>query len=136
MAATCAITSMAISAVFTKENAIPLQTKYQNLPVLKSVNPQEFAMELLTPKQYKCFNHLIKKESMWNDSKNKVSSAKGVGQLLDSSYKNLGMRYPESKVSQTVAALAYIGRKYGSGGPCAAWAAWQKNKMLTGTGWY
>jgi hypothetical protein len=136
MATACALTSMAVSAVLTKEMAVPLQVVYRDAPALKAVNPQQLAKELLTTKQYKCFNNLIKKESMWNDSKNKVSSAKGVGQLLDSSYTNLGMRYPESKVSQTVASLAYIGRKYGSGGPCAAWATWQKNKMLTGTGWY
>lgn len=136
MAMTCILASVAVSAVLTKEMAVPVSVIYRDAPALKAVDPQQLAMELLTAKQYQCFNNLIKKESMWNDSKNKVSSAKGVGQLLDSSYKNLGMRYPESKVSQTVASLAYIGRKYGSGGPCAAWAHWQKQKKLTGTGWY
>jgi hypothetical protein len=136
MATACAVTNMAVSAVLTQEMAIPLQVVYKDVPALEAVDPQQLAKELLTPKQYKCFNALIKVESRWNDSKNKVSSAKGVGQLLDSSYTNLGMRYPESKVSQTVASLAYIGRKYGSGGPCAAWAHWQKQKKLTGTGWY
>jgi hypothetical protein len=136
MATTCAFASMAVSAVLTNEMAVPVSIVYKDAPALKAVDPQQLAKELLNEKNYKCFNNLIKKESMWNDSKNKTSSAKGVGQLLDSSYKNLGMRYPESKVSQTVASLAYIGRKYGAGGPCAAWSHWQKQKKLTGTGWY
>jgi hypothetical protein len=136
MASACAAASLIVSATLTKEMAIPVSIVFRDAPALKAVDPQQLAKELLTAKDYKCFNELIKKESMWNDSKNKVSSAKGVGQLLDSSYKNLGMRYPESKVSQTVASLAYIGRKYGAGGPCAAWRTWQQNKMLTGTGWY
>lgn len=92
------------------------------------VNPKELAKELLTPRDFKCFNALMVKESHWQDHKNPTSSASGVGQLLKSTYKNLGMKKGESRVSQTVAALSYIGRKYGSGGACKAWAFWKKNK--------
>ena len=85
------------------------------------VNHKELARELLTKKDFKCFTALMGKESAWKDKKNPTSSASGVGQLLDSTYKNLGLKRSSSEVAQTVAALAYIGRKYGSGGPCAAW---------------
>jgi hypothetical protein len=136
MVAFCTLTTITVNALFTGENAVPVVVVYKDAPALLAVNPQQLAKELLEPKQYKCFNNLIQKESRWNDSKNKKSSAQGVGQLLDSTYRNLGMRHPDSKAAQTVAALAYIGRKYGSGGPCAAWAFWQKQQRLTGTGWY
>lgn len=92
------------------------------------VDPKEFARELLNPADFKCFNHLMSKESAWRDAKNPESSAEGVGQLLDSTVENLGMKRAKSRVSQTIAALSYISRKYGSGGACKAWAFWKKNK--------
>jgi len=85
------------------------------------VNAKELARELLTTKDFKCFSSLMGKESAWKDKKNPISTASGVGQLLDGTYRNLGMKRSNSTVAQTVAALAYIGRRYGSGGPCAAW---------------
>jgi SLT domain-containing protein len=93
------------------------------------VDAKAVARELLTDKQFRCFTRLMGKESAWNPkAKNPKSTAKGVGQLLDGTYKNLGMKHSKAEVPQVVAALAYIGRKYGSGGPCAAWAHWQKKK--------
>lgn len=92
------------------------------------VNPKQVAKELLTPTAYKCFDKLMTKESHWMDRNNPTSSASGVGQLLHGTYKNLGMKKGESRVSQTVAALSYISRKYGSGGPCKAWAFWKNNQ--------
>lgn len=92
------------------------------------VDPKEFARELLSARDFKCFNQLMSKESAWRDAKNPKSSARGVGQLLDSTIENLGMKRAKSRVSQTIAALSYISRKYGSGGSCKAWAFWKKNK--------
>lgn len=103
---------------------------------MQHLDPKLLAQELLQPQQYKCFAQLIGKESAWQSVNNPQSSAKGVGQLLAGTYKNLGMRHPESRVSQTIAALAYIGRRYGSGGPCAAWTHWKQQKNKTGYGWY
>jgi hypothetical protein len=105
--------------------AIPEMVVYKERPPLMQVNAKEVARELLTVKDFKCFTKLMGKESAWKDKKNPTSSASGVGQLLDSTYKNLGMKRSDSTVAQTVAALAYIGRKYGAGGPCAAWAFWK-----------
>ena len=108
--------------------AIPELVIYKERPPLMQVKAKELARELLTKKDFKCFNMIMSKESAWKDKKNSTSSAEGVGQLLDSTYENLGLKRSKSEVAQTVAALAYIGRKYGSGGPCAAWAKWQKDK--------
>ena len=101
--------------------AIPQLVIYKDRPALMQVNAKEVARELLTTKQFKCFSSLMGKESAWQDKKNPTSTASGVGQLLDGTYRNLGMKRSKSTVAQTVAALAYIGRKYGSSGPCGAW---------------
>lgn len=101
---------------------------YEKRPPLELVEPKRIAKELLTAKQYKCFTKLMGRESAWNPkAKNPSSTARGIGQLLEGTYRNLGMRHSNHGVPQVVAALAYIGRKYGSAGPCGAWKHWQKH---------
>jgi hypothetical protein len=109
--------------------AVPELVVYKDRPPLMQVDAKAVARELLTTKDFKCFTKLIGKESAWKDKKNPTSSASGIGQLLDGTYKNLGMKRSKSTVAQTVATLAYIGRKYGSGGPCAAWNHFQRKKF-------
>ena len=88
---------------------------------------ETFISQLLEPKSAKCFKALLMKESSMNSrAKNPRSSASGMGQLLTSTYKNIGMRHSDDAIAQTVAALTYIGRKYGSSGPCGAWKHFQK----------
>jgi hypothetical protein len=120
------MTSLMVQSIMAPP-AIPEMVVYKERPPLMQVNAKQVARELLTVKDFKCFTKLMGKESAWKDKKNPTSSAEGVGQLLDSTYENLGMKRSDSTVAQTVAALAYIGRKYGSGGPCAAWAFWKKH---------
>lgn len=120
-------TSLAVQAILAP-TAVPQLVIYKDRPHLMQVNPKEVARELLTTHQFKCFNALMSKESAWQDKKNPTSSASGVGQLLDGTYRNLGMKRSKSTVAQTIASLAYIGRKYGSSGPCGAWKHFkQKN---------
>jgi len=107
--------------------AVPELVIYKDRPALMQVSAKEVARELLTTKQFKCFSALMGKESAWKDKKNPHSTASGVGQLLDGTYRNLGMKRSKSTVAQTVAALAYIGRKYGSSGPCGAWKHFKRN---------
>jgi len=114
------MTSLVVSAI-NAPYAVPELVVYKERPALMQVNAKELARELLTTKDFKCFSSLMGKESAWKDKKNPISTASGVGQLLDGTYRNLGMKRSNSTVAQTVAALAYIGRRYGSGGPCAAW---------------
>jgi len=111
----------------TAPPAVPQLVIYKERPLLMQVNPKEVARELLTHEQFKCFSFIMGKESAWQDKDNPTSTASGVGQLLDGTYRNLGMKRSKSTVAQTIAALAYIGRKYGAGGPCAAKAFWLKN---------
>lgn len=121
------ISSMITNAAFAPQMAVPVEIK--KVSTLEQVSAKEFSKALLTEKQYRCFTKLIGKESAWNhNAKNSTSSARGIGQLLNSTYINLGMKHSDNAIAQTVATLAYIGRKYGSGGPCAAWAHWQKKK--------
>jgi hypothetical protein len=109
--------------------AIPQLVIYKDRPALMQVNPKEVARELLTAHQFRCFNSLMSKESAWSDKKNPTSTASGVGQLLDGTYRNLGMKRSKSTVAQTIAALAYIGRRYGSSGPCGAWEHFKRNNF-------
>jgi hypothetical protein len=121
-------TSLAVQAILAP-NAIPQTVIYKDRPHLMQVNPKEVARELLATHQFKCFNALMSKESAWQDKDNPTSSASGVGQLLDGTYRNLGMKRSKSTVAQTIAALAYIGRKYGSSGPCGAWEHFKRNNF-------
>lgn len=83
---------------------------------------------LLTKKSYQCLNKLLSKESAWNPlAKNPKSSAKGIGQLLDGTYKSIGMKHTHKADAQLIAVLAYVSRHYGSGGSCAAWRHFQKH---------
>ena len=119
--------SALLVSIINPPSAVPQVVIYKERTALMQVNPKEVARELLTEEQFKCFNAIMTKESHWQDHKNPTSSARGVGQLLDSTYRNLGMKRGKSTTSQTIAALAYIGRKYGSGGPCSAWEFWKKH---------
>jgi len=120
------MTSLVVQTI-TATPAIPELVIYKDRPALMQVNAKEVARELLTTKQFKCFSALMGKESAWQDKKNPNSTASGVGQLLDGTYRNLGMKRSKSTVAQTVAALAYIGRRYGSSGPCGAWEHFKRN---------
>jgi hypothetical protein len=119
------ITSTVMSVVLAPTPAIPAA----NTTLLAQIDGKELAKELLTNKHYKCFSALLGKESAWkHTARNPKSSAKGVGQLLDGTYRNLGMKHSQVEAAQVVASLAYIGRKYGAAGPCGAWKHWQLKK--------
>jgi len=90
-----------------------------------SVNAKEVAKDLLNAEQFLCLTKLIGKESAWNPkAENPVSTASGIGQLLDSTASSLGMKKSDSAVSQLVATLSYISRRHSH--PCGAWAHFQK----------
>jgi hypothetical protein len=87
-----------------------------------------FVNELMTKRQASCLLWIFVKESQINPkSKNPKSTAKGVGQLLDSTYQTLGLKHSADPIAQVVAATAYISRHYGSDGACAAKRFWQKH---------
>lgn len=83
----------------------------------------EVAAELMDKKSFHCLKAVITTESHNNAyAKNSKSSARGVGQLLASTYRNLGLKHSNDPRAQLVAMLAYISERYGSGGSCAALA--------------
>ena len=101
----------------------------QSTVVLNSQQKVEaFVNELMTKRQASCLLWIFTKESHINpNAKNPKSSAKGIGQLLDSTYQNIGLKHSADPIAQVVASIAYISRHYGSDGACAAKAFWQKN---------
>lgn len=135
--AVIAIISMVFSIATNAElltQKVVKQTVIQTKEVVWTTDAERvnlFIDELLTSKSAKCFRAILTRESHMNPKAvNYASGAKGMGQLLDSTYRNLGMRHSTDPLAQVVAALSYIGRKYGSGGPCSAWQFWREN------GWY
>jgi hypothetical protein len=121
------MTSMIVNAAFAPQPAIPASIIYKERPILKQVDAKHLARQLLNKEQFSCLGKLLGKESAWKSSaKNPTSSAKGIGQLLDVTYRNLGMKHTEASVPQLVATLAYIHRRHLT--PCKAWEFFkQKN---------
>jgi len=115
------MTSMLVNAAFAPQPAIPASIVYKERPILQQVDAKKLAKKLLTKKEYSCLAKLLGKESAWNaEARNPDSSAKGIGQLLDATYRNLGMKHTEASVPQLVATLAYIHRRHLT--PCKAWS--------------
>ena len=112
------VITILILQLMTPQPAIPVT--YEPRPPLLQVDAKAVAKELLTKEQYSCFTQLIGKESGWRpEAQNPTSSASGIGQILNSTYKGLGMRKTEAGVTQLVATLAYIHRRWVT--PCNAW---------------
>jgi len=87
-----------------------------------------FVNELMNQRQASCLLWIFNKESHTNpNAKNPSSSARGVGQLLESTYRNIGLKHSADPLAQVVASIAYISRHYGSDGACAAKSFWQKH---------
>lgn len=111
----------------TPQPAVPVT--YQPRPPLMQVNAKEVARELLNKEQYSCLNKLLSKESSWRpEAQNPTSSASGIGQILASTYKGLGMKKSDAGVAQLVATLSYIHRRHVT--PCNAWDHFKAK------GWY
>ena len=119
------MTSMIVNAAFAPQPAVPATVIYKEAPILKQVDAKQLAKKLLTDKEYSCLAKLLGKESAWNEgAANPNSSARGIGQLLDATYRNLGMKHSEASVPQLVATLAYIHRRHLT--PCNAWDHFKK----------
>jgi membrane-bound lytic murein transglycosylase MltF len=74
--------------------------------------------------QYPCLYELWMRESnLRPEAKNKKSSAMGIPQLLNSTWKNIGVKPTWDGKKQVEAGLKYLDRRYGkTGGICRAYA--------------
>jgi hypothetical protein len=109
------------------EKVVVKEIIYKERPPLKKVDPKEIAKELFDEKQYTCLVKLLTRESNWRpEAKNPKSTASGIGQLLDGTYKNLGMKKSDEGVVQLVATLSYIHRRHVN--PCNAWRHFQEKR--------
>lgn len=72
------------------------------------------------------FNSIIQRESEWNPkSKNPKSTAYGLGQFLDSTWKGVGIEKTSDPEIQIQATILYIQKRYGD--PKKAWIFWKSN---------
>jgi hypothetical protein len=130
------IAAIAILLIISITNGIAPQrtTRIQIIEINQAVMLSDkqkvslFIDELMIPRQAKCLKWILTKESHMNPkAKNPKSTARGVGQLLDTTYKNIGLKHSADPMAQVVASIAYISRHYGSGSACAAKAFWLKH---------
>ena len=125
MVAVSITSGLAFSSATTKVKVVIVQAE----PVLNDQQKvEQFVHELMVKRQADCLLWIFTKESHINPkAKNKHSSAKGIGQLLESTYRNIGLKHSADPLAQVVASIAYISRHYGSDGACKAKAFWLKN---------
>ncbi|RBY82937.1 lytic transglycosylase domain-containing protein [Geodermatophilus sp. TF02-6] len=90
---------------------------------------QDYALAEVGAERFGCLEKLWGRESDWDpDAQNPSSTAYGIPQFLDSTWKSTGIAKTSDGYRQIDAGLIYIDNTYGS--PCAAWAHSQA------TGWY
>jgi transglycosylase-like protein with SLT domain len=92
---------------------------------------QDYALAQLggDSSEFSCLESLWGKESGWNpNAQNPTSTAYGIPQFLDSTWKSTGIAKTSDGYRQIDAGLIYIESRYGS--PCAAWS------HSKATGWY
>ena len=83
------------------------------------ISPQEYG-ELLVCHMFGCehweaFNKIVIKESNWDPTaQNKTSTAFGVAQFLNSTWKTVGYTKTDDPYIQLDAMIAYIDQRYGT----------------------
>ena len=134
--AALAIISLALSSVVTTTLLREHKVTREVVTIKESVfstdkqRIQLFIDQLLTKRSAHCLKAIFQIESHTNPkAKNRHSSAKGVGQLLKGTYKNIGLKHSTDGLAQTIAAIAYVARRY-NGNYCQA-LKHEKTK-----GWY
>jgi hypothetical protein len=92
------------------------QNDYQRYAVDKLIEQDNL-------EQYSCLYELWMRESNWRpEAKNKKSSAMGIPQLLNSTWKNIKVKPTKNGYKQVDAGLLYLDRRYGNKGICRAYA--------------
>ena len=91
----------------------------EELEIYRSPNIKVYAFEKVLErwgeKEWAYFSDLIERESHWNsEAKNPKSSAYGLGQFLNSTWKTVGCIKTSDKYIQIDCAIKYVEARYGT----------------------
>jgi hypothetical protein len=79
------------------------------------VSARSYARSMVSVEEYVALHELIMLESSWNpDARNRKSSAYGLGQLVDQTWKDLDIEKSDDFRIQLIAAHKYVMQRYGS----------------------
>lgn len=79
------------------------------------VSARSYARSMVSVEEYVALHELIMRESSWNpDARNRKSSAYGLGQLVDQTWKDLDIEKSDDFRIQLIAAHKYVMQRYGS----------------------
>jgi hypothetical protein len=79
------------------------------------VSARSYARSMVSVEEYVALHELIMLESSWNpDARNSKSSAYGLGQLIDQTWKDLDIEKSDDFRIQLIAAHKYVMQRYGS----------------------
>lgn len=99
------------------DNASP-KVAQQKVPERKPdfpVSARSYARSMVSVEEYVALHELIMRESSWNpDARNRKSTAYGLGQLIDQTWKDLGIEKSDDFRIQLIAAHKYVMQRYGS----------------------
>jgi hypothetical protein len=85
--------------------------KYQRVPD----TARGYARSMVSAKEYKALEELIMLESSWNpNAQNKKSTAYGLGQFIDQTWKSVGIEKSADYRIQLIASHKYVMDRYGS----------------------
>lgn len=95
-----------------------LEVVQQKTPERKKDFPvpaRSYARSMVSVEEYVALHELIMLESSWNpDARNPKSTAYGLGQLLDQTWKDLGIEKSDDFRVQLIATHKYVMQRYGS----------------------
>jgi len=99
------------------DNASP-KVEQQKVPERKPdfpVSARSYARSMVSVEEYVALHELIMRESSWNpDARNRKSTAYGLGQLIDQTWKDVGIEKSDDFRIQLIAAHKYVMQRYGS----------------------
>ena len=79
------------------------------------VSARSYARSMVSVEEYVALHELIMRESSWNpDARNRKSTAYGLGQLIDQTWKDLDIEKSDDFRIQLIAAHKYVMQRYGS----------------------
>jgi hypothetical protein len=79
------------------------------------VSARSYARSMVSVEEYVALHELIMRESSWNpDARNRKSTAYGLGQLIDQTWKDVGIEKSDDFRIQLIAAHKYVMMRYGS----------------------